>query len=122
MKRASEGLGPVVTLDRRLALSLHRQLYDAYREAILEGRLRPGQRLPSTRILAVDLRVSRIPVTTPFEQLLAEGYIESRVGAGSYVSARLPDSRPTARTREEPTRRQPRRGTRRMPPSVLEER
>ncbi len=121
MKRAPEGLGPVVTLDRRLARPLHRQLYDAYRQAILEGRLRPGQRLPSTRALADDLRVSRIPVITAFEQLLAEGYIESRVGAGSYVSVQLPDSRPPllgARVR--PRWRGP--GPRRVPSTGLQER
>jgi GntR family transcriptional regulator/MocR family aminotransferase len=55
MKRPPEGLGPVVTLDRRLARPLHRQLYDGYREAILDGRLRPGQLLPSTRAVAWDL-------------------------------------------------------------------
>jgi hypothetical protein len=42
MKRSPEGLGPVVTLDRRRALPIHRQLYDGCREAILDGRLRPG--------------------------------------------------------------------------------
>jgi GntR family transcriptional regulator/MocR family aminotransferase len=96
MKRPPEGLGPIVALDRRLSKPMHRQLYDGYREAILDGRLRPGQRLPSTRTLARDLAVSRIPVVTAFEQLAAEGYVESRVGAGSFVSARLPEH-PTAR-------------------------
>jgi GntR family transcriptional regulator/MocR family aminotransferase len=90
MKRPPEGLGPVVALDRRLARPLHRQLYDGYRDAILDGRLRPGQRLPSTRSLAHDLRVSRIPVVMAFEQLVAEGYLESRVGAGTFVSTALP--------------------------------
>jgi GntR family transcriptional regulator / MocR family aminotransferase len=90
VKRPPEGLGPIVSLDRRRARPLHRQLYDGYREAILDGRLRPGQRLPSTRILARELDVSRIPVVTAFEQLVAEGYIESRVGAGSFVSSAFP--------------------------------
>src|SRR5687767_2083160 len=91
MKRPPEGLGPIVTLDRRLRRPLHRQIYDGYREAILDGRLRPGQRLPSTRTLAEDLHISRIPAVMAFEQLAAEGYVESRVGAGSFVSAALPD-------------------------------
>jgi GntR family transcriptional regulator/MocR family aminotransferase len=91
VKRPPDGLGPIISLDRRLASPLHRQLYAGYRDAILEGRLRPGQRLPSTRSLARDLQVSRIPVVTAFEQLLAEGYIESRVGSGSFVSPALRD-------------------------------
>jgi len=90
MKRRPDGLGPIIALDRRLARPLHRQLYDGYRDAILDGRLQPGQRLPSTRSLARDLAVSRIPVVTAFEQLAAEGYVEGRVGAGSFVSSALP--------------------------------
>ncbi len=91
MKRRPDGLGPIIVLDRRLAKPMHRQLYDGYREAILDGRLRPGQRLPSTRTLAEDLQISRIPVVTAFDQLVAEGYVESRVGAGSFVSRALRD-------------------------------
>jgi len=96
VKRAPDGLGPIVPLDRRLAKPLHRQLYDGYREAILDGRLLPGQRLPSTRAVANDLQVSRIPVVTAFEQLVAEGYVESRVGAGSFVSPALAERVKTA--------------------------
>jgi len=116
MKRPPEGLGPVVTLDRRLARPLHRQLYDAYREAILDGRLRPGQRLPSTRTLADDLQISRIPAVMAFEQLLAEGYVASRVGAGSFVSAALPDQAP-AHTGRKGAPKPRRAGPRRVPPS-----
>src|SRR5262249_56483392 len=95
--RPPDGLGPIVPLDRRLAKPMHRQLYEGYRDAILDGRLRPGQRLPSTRTLARDLHISRIPVVTAFEQLVAEGYVDSRVGAGSFVSSALPESaRPRA--------------------------
>jgi len=89
VKRSPDGLGPIVSLDRRAARPLHRQLYDGYRDAILDGRLRAGQRLPSTRSLARELAVSRMPVVLAFEQLVAEGYVESRVGAGSFVSSQL---------------------------------
>ncbi|HEY1814588.1 MAG TPA: PLP-dependent aminotransferase family protein [Kofleriaceae bacterium] len=107
MKRRPEGLGPIVALDRRLAAPLHRQLYAGYRDAILDGRLRPGQRLPSTRSLAHDLSISRVPVVTAFEQLAAEGYLEGKVGAGSYVSSALPDyaARPSATARPPAGRR-----------------
>jgi GntR family transcriptional regulator/MocR family aminotransferase len=70
---------------------LNRQLYFAVRDAILDARLQPGTRLPSTRALADDLAVSRNTVMAAFEQLLAEGYIEGRVGAGSFVSRELPE-------------------------------
>jgi GntR family transcriptional regulator/MocR family aminotransferase len=89
VKRPPDGLGPIVPLDRRLARPLHRQLYDGYRDAIVDGRLRPGQRLPSTRSLAQELHISRMPVVLAFEQLVAEGYLESRVGAGTVVSHAL---------------------------------
>src|ERR1700722_732002 len=117
MKRSPDGLGPVVTLDRRKALPIHRQIYDGYREAILDGRLRPGQRLPSTRTLADDLGISRIPAVTAFAQLLAEGYLESRVGAGTFVSAALPDL-PPRRALRQPARA-PRPGSRVVPPTPL---
>jgi GntR family transcriptional regulator/MocR family aminotransferase len=117
MKRPPDGLGPIVTLDRRLARPLHRQLYDGYREAILEGRLRPGQRLPSTRMLAQELRVSRIPVVTAFEQMVAEGYVQSRVGAGSFVSTALPDVPPVTPGGKPAPAARP--GHRRVPPSPL---
>ena len=71
---------------------LHRQLYEALREAILRGRLRPGVRLPATRALAAELELSRTTVVTAMEQLLAEGYVEGRVGSGTYVATVLPDN------------------------------
>jgi GntR family transcriptional regulator/MocR family aminotransferase len=92
VKRAPAGILPVVAVDRRSDRPLHRQLYEGYRDAILEGRLRPGQRLPSTRSLAGELNISRIPALGAFEQLLAEGYVESRVGSGTRVAHSLPDS------------------------------
>jgi GntR family transcriptional regulator/MocR family aminotransferase len=86
MKRAPDGLGPIIALDRRGAAPLYAQVYAGYRNAILDGRLRPGQRLPSTRSLARDLGISRIPVVTAFQQLVSEGYVRGRIGAGTFVS------------------------------------
>ena len=94
MKRAPGGLAPIVSLDRRARVPLHRQIYAGYRAAIVEGRLEGGQRLPSTRTLASELGVSRMPVVLAFEQLLAEGYLEARVGSGSFVARGLPLPRP----------------------------
>jgi GntR family transcriptional regulator/MocR family aminotransferase len=91
MKRVASGILPVIAIDRKSAKALHRQIYDSYRAAIIDGSLRPGQRIPSTRGLASELHVSRFPVLNAYAQLLAEGYFESRVGAGTVVSSSIPD-------------------------------
>ncbi len=78
-------------LSRASSRTLHRQLYEELRDAILSRRLRAGARLPSTRELAAQLGVSRNTVMSAFEQLLAEGYLEGKVGSGTYVAAHLPD-------------------------------
>lgn len=70
---------------------LHRQLYTQLRQAILDGRLRPGQRLPSTRALAEQLKLARNTVADAYDQLLSEGYVEGRQGSGTYVASALPD-------------------------------
>ncbi|HLM55823.1 MAG TPA: winged helix-turn-helix domain-containing protein, partial [Pyrinomonadaceae bacterium] len=78
-------------LDPRSGLPLYRQLYESLRAGILDGRLRPGARLPSTRELASTLSVSRNTVMNAFEQLLAEGYLEGHVGSGTFVTRSLPE-------------------------------
>jgi len=97
MKPAAPGIPPILAVDRTSRTPLYRQLYDGYRAAIVERRLRAGQRLPSTRGLAAELGISRIPVLQAFEQLLAEGYFESRPGAGTFVASSLPDEMTRAR-------------------------
>lgn len=64
-------------------------LYDELRAAILDGRLPRGARLPATRELAARYGVSRGVVVNAFEQLTDEGYLTSRVGAGTIVRARV---------------------------------
>lgn len=81
----------MIPLDRKATRALHGQVYDGFRTAIVEGRLRSGQRIPSTRVLAFELGISRFPVLTAYSQLLAEGYFESRVGSGTAVSRSLPN-------------------------------
>lgn len=71
--------------------SLLAWLYRELRSAVLSGRLKPGARLPSSRNLAKQHGVARGTVTSVFEQLLAEGYLISRVGSGTTVSRELPD-------------------------------
>lgn len=68
--------------------SLYRSVYDRIRQSILDGRpgFEPGARLPPSRSLASYLGLSRNTVVSVYEQLLAEGYIEGRTGAGTYVA------------------------------------
>ncbi len=70
---------------------LYRQLYDCLRQAILDGRLRPGQRLPPTRILARELGLSRNTVLLAFDFLFAEGYLLGKPGSGTFVTETLPE-------------------------------
>jgi GntR family transcriptional regulator/MocR family aminotransferase len=92
MKTApSAGLTPYIPFDRLSGVPFYTQIYDGYRVAILSGRLGPGQRLPSTRTLAAELQISRLPVLNAFEQLLHEGYLEGKVGSGTYVRDCIPD-------------------------------
>ena len=103
-----------ITIDQQSTTSLHKQLYDELRNAILTGRLKPGERVPSTRTLSQSLGVSRTTVTQSYEQLLSEGYLRSSTGSGTFVGCELPDellksnpvekSRPATRRQE--TRRQ----------------
>ncbi len=76
-----------VTIDREKPVPLIRQLYTELRAIILRGDWEAGQKLPSTRKLAEELQISRNVAVEAYEQLYAEGYIESRQGSGYYVSA-----------------------------------
>ncbi len=77
---------PWLSLDEAGGLPRYRQLYFALRDAILDGRLAQGSRLPSSRDLAGDLGIARNSVVAAYEQLTAEGYLEARTGAGSFVA------------------------------------
>ena len=79
-----------IDLDRRQGLT--RQLYEALRQRVLDGRLVSGTRLPASRDLAAALAISRNSVVRAYDQLYAEGFIEGRVGDGTYV-AQLPTSK-----------------------------
>ncbi|HWC65846.1 MAG TPA: PLP-dependent aminotransferase family protein [Thermoanaerobaculia bacterium] len=114
MRAAPPGILPVLSVDRASGKPLYRQIYEGYRDAVVERRLRAGQRLPSTRSLAVELGISRLAVLSAFEQLVAEGYFESRSGSGTFVARAVPDEalRPRAGSpRGDPAMRH---GTRRV--------
>ncbi len=79
-------------LDPNSKLPLHRQLYEALRRTILNGKLQAGERLPSSRNLMHDLHMSRNTVVAALSQLTVEGYLVSRVGSGTYVNQSVPQA------------------------------
>lgn len=72
-------------------IPLYIQLRDQLRALIYAGDLRPGDRIVSSRELAVQLRVHRTTVANAFDELVAEGLIEGKVGAGTFISKTLPE-------------------------------
>lgn len=90
--RPGDGSTPRVAAEQSRETPLHRQIYRIVRSAILEQRLLPGARLPSTRDLSADLGLSRNTVIAALNELLAEGYLVALRGSGTYVADTLPDS------------------------------
>lgn len=72
-------------LDESAPVPLYRQLYNQLRDHILGGELEQGSRLPATRTLAEALGVARVTVQKAYDQLAAEGYVQSKRGAGTFV-------------------------------------
>jgi GntR family transcriptional regulator / MocR family aminotransferase len=91
-KRASFIPIGVFSIDPASPHAVYRQLYERLRQAILNGQLKPGARLPSSRTLANELKLARATVLSAYDLLLAEGYIEGQTGSGTYVAHVLPDS------------------------------
>lgn len=85
-------LAPFIPLSHaNSAVPLYRQIYDSIQLAILNGEFESRMRLPATRLLAQQLGVSRMTVINAYEQLFAEGYLEGKMGAGTYVASQLPE-------------------------------
>lgn len=83
---------------RRLLRALHEQL----RGAILDGRLKPGLRLPATRALAAAFGISRNTAVAAYDLLLGEGYVQSRAGSGIYVADVVPQRAERRTTKTDP--------------------
>lgn len=79
-----------IAVDRASTVPLKRQVYLGIRHLILNGRLKPGGRLPSTRYLASELGLARTTVLDAFVQLVFEGYLQGKVGSGTRVSSHIP--------------------------------
>lgn len=71
----------------------YQRLADAIRDGILEGRFRPGEKLPPSRVAAASLQLARNTVLEAYEQLAAEGYLTARHGSGTFVASDLPERR-----------------------------
>lgn len=97
-------------LDRSDTRPLQDQIVAFFREAISSGQLRSGARLPPSRELAKELGVARNTVALAYERLTAEGYLDSRVGSGTFVAEGLPGTKPAGRNL--PVRRPSTRGQR----------
>jgi len=107
MRKFAGAISPVIAVDRHSTRPMYQQIYDACRAAIIAHNLSSGQQIPSTRALATELGISRIPILDAYAQLIAEGYFETRPGAGTFVSSSLP-APATARANEKPGRNEAR--------------
>jgi len=94
VKRAGGALLLAVRIDHDSSRPLGTQLYVILRDLILSGGFGARDRLPATRTLAAQLKLSRTTVIEAYDRLTAEGLIESRVGAGTFVSTALAGERP----------------------------
>ena len=87
-------------VDPSSGIPLYRQLEAAIRQLVLDGKLSSNSRLPATRQLALDLGISRLTVVNVYEQLISEGFLDARRGAGTYVASissnQLPPEIPSA--------------------------
>ena len=94
IKRAGGALLLSIEIDRSAPGTVSHQLYSAMRDIIHAGGMQIGERLPASRTLATDLKISRTTVINVFEILTSEGLIESRTGAGTFVSKAWMTTRP----------------------------
>ena len=85
-------MGTVVVVDRASATPLTRQIYEFWRAGILSGRFAGGERVPSSRDVALELDLARGTITQAYEQLISEGYFETTRGAGTFVCRQLPET------------------------------
>jgi GntR family transcriptional regulator/MocR family aminotransferase len=77
----------LIRIDKRLDTSLSRQIYEQILQSITNRCLRIGDPIPSTRLLAEQIQVSRSVFLQAYEQLHAEGFLEMRKGAGTFIAA-----------------------------------
>jgi GntR family transcriptional regulator / MocR family aminotransferase len=84
-------MGIAVVIDRASDTPLTRQIYEFWRTGILSGRFAGGERVPSSRDVALALDLARGTITQAYDQLISEGYFETSRGAGTFVCRQLPE-------------------------------
>jgi len=89
VSRLAASFIPPMALDFSSETPLYRQIFTWFQRAVLSGKLQPGQRVPSTRALAKELSISRIPVLSAYDLLIAEGYLQTFAGTGTCVARSL---------------------------------
>jgi len=97
LMRIERGADGTIAKAAAAGAPLNRQIYQAIREAILSQLLPSAMQLPSSRDLARELGISRNTVTYAYEQLIAEGYLETRAGSGTFIADTTPDQIPDTR-------------------------
>ena len=75
-----------IIINKKSGDTIHNQLYSQLKNSVYEGMLRAGDRLPSSREMSLQLKISRNAVSQVFEQLTMEGFFESRTGSGTFIS------------------------------------
>ncbi|MEM1046862.1 MAG: PLP-dependent aminotransferase family protein [Pseudomonadota bacterium] len=98
MKRHGGALLSSLRIDKASDRRMSVQLYMGLRDLLLSGGLTPGDRMPATRTLALELGISRTTVIDAIDRLVSEGLLEARVGAGTYVNQALQAQRTLAST------------------------
>lgn len=94
MARQSSGaLLPGLNLTRDGRTPIGRELFQALRDVVISGRIKPGMRMPATRNLATELGVSRTTVAQAYDQLKSEGYLIGREKSGTFIPEVLPDTK-----------------------------
>lgn len=92
MAKESSEISPAgIKVSRHSDIPLYIQVYEQFREMILSKRLRPGDRIPASRNLAIEMGVSRVIISQAYEQLMMEGYLVGRTGSGTFVADKIPD-------------------------------
>src|SRR5688500_20384318 len=81
-----------IELDHGSRQSLQGQIYEKLRHLILGGKLKPGTLIPSSRVLAEQLGISRNTVLLVYDRLIAEGYLQARKAIGTFVNLELPET------------------------------
>ncbi|PZF77850.1 PLP-dependent aminotransferase family protein [Aestuariivirga litoralis] len=104
-----------IGIDRDDREPIQSQIARQLRSLVLSGRLKPQTKLPSTRALSEELNVARATVVEAYEQLVSEGYLETRSGSGTRVAAELPETLLTSSPKERA--REPSRATGRREPA-----